>query len=264
MKYYSDKYKISKVPMNGMEFEVLNEMTEDAKRRCIENCIQHTRFLFESDTLSPEEQESILDDLKPIVRRATFSGKKSIHIIIEFSEALENICKEHYKTVWKAINRRFFKNNADTQCAEPARLTRIPNAKRFIDGKFVTQDCLLDDGAIISEDSTVWKQVWRVTRSLIAEEAIKYQPTTTKVQTSLKTKNGLCANYDKIRYYLSHSYPNISGNGDSSSSLFKALRCCLKYNDNDTLNTVLEKARRERWSEKELERMIRDIKARYL
>jgi ribosomal 50S subunit-associated protein YjgA (DUF615 family) len=54
----------------------------------------------------------------------------------------------------------------------------------------------------------------------------------------------------------------MTGNGDSSISLFKAILCCIKYKDNDTLQAVLTKARNEHWSETEIEHKIEDAKKR--
>ena len=68
-----------------------------------------------------------------------------------------------------------------------------------------------------------------------------------------KEHNGLCEGYDTIQYYLNTPYTKVKGNGDSATSLFKAVRTCMKYNDNVTLEKVLSKARSEHWSEKELE-----------
>lgn len=64
-----------------------------------------------------------------------------------------------------------------------------------------------------------------------------------------------------IWIHLIHSRKAI---GDSSISLFKAVRCCLKYGDNMTLNTVLQKARSEKWTENELNRMQQNIMTHYI
>lgn len=72
----------------------------------------------------------------------------------------------------------------------------------------------------------------------------------------------MCLGYDVIRHYLNTSYPKLNGNGDSSISLFKAIRCCVKYNDKVTLKKVINKAVLERWSMKEISRMIKNIRNR--
>lgn len=76
--------------------------------------------------------------------------------------------------------------------------------------------------------------------------------------------DGMCAAYDSVKHYLTTSYPKLTGNGDSSISLFRALRCCIKYGDNLTMNKLLQKAMHERWSEKELNRMTENIRKNYI
>lgn len=78
--------------------------------------------------------------------------------------------------------------------------------------------------------------------------------------THTKDHNGMCREYSTVKHYLETSYPNITGNGDSSISLFKAIRCCLKYGDNQTLDDVLFKARNEHWTQKELDHKINDAR----
>ena len=65
---------------------------------------------------------------------------------------------------------------------------------------------------------------------------------------------------ERVQYYLSNDFPLMQGNGDSASSLFTAICVCLSHQDEDALEEVLEKARSERWSEKELERNIKQAK----
>ena len=67
-----------------------------------------------------------------------------------------------------------------------------------------------------------------------------------------KQNNGKCKTYEQVKHYLETSYPKITGNGDSSISLFKAILCCMKFNDEETLQTVLNKARNEHWNETEI------------
>lgn len=61
---------------------------------------------------------------------------------------------------------------------------------------------------------------------------------------------------ERIQYYLSTDFPMMTGNGDSDSSLYKAICVCLAHDDEDTLEKVLDKARSENWPEEELERKI--------
>lgn len=65
---------------------------------------------------------------------------------------------------------------------------------------------------------------------------------------------------DRVQYYLNTDFPLMKGNGDSASSLYTAIVTCLAHDDEDTLDIVLDKARSERWSEKELDRNIKSAK----
>lgn len=65
---------------------------------------------------------------------------------------------------------------------------------------------------------------------------------------------------ERISYYLSTEFPLMRGNGDSASSLYTAICVCLHHKDDDTLAEVLDKARRENWSEREIKRKLTDAK----
>lgn len=65
---------------------------------------------------------------------------------------------------------------------------------------------------------------------------------------------------ERIEYYLSTDFPLMKGNGDSASSLYTAICVCLAHGDEETLDRVLDKARSENWSEKELKRNISQAK----
>ena len=131
MKVYGDIHSISDVPRRCYMFEVLNEL-KDLSSRCDSNCLYHTRFVFECDNTDLDKQSERADDLneRHIAVRATFSGSKSVHIIIEFGKELEDVCATYYKEIWSVCNRLFFDNEADKACANPARLTRRPGAIR--------------------------------------------------------------------------------------------------------------------------------------
>ena len=66
-----------------------------------------------------------------------------------------------------------------------------------------------------------------------------------------------CSKFESVRYYLDTPFPLMSGNGNSSISLFKAIKCCQKYNDDRTLYEVIAKARAEGWSNKEIEHKLK-------
>ena len=261
MKAYGDLKIISTEPRNGYPFEVLNEL-KDLSSRSDSNCLKHTRFVFECDNTDLDKQFERAEDLKDIACRATFSGSKSVHVIFQFEDALEDVCKEHYKDIWAACNKLFFNNEADTACANPARLTRRPGAIRD-NGE--EQYLVYRYNNFIEKDTNLFKYIWRAVRALLASRIV----TTASEEkndhkTFYKNHDGLCKHYDVVQYYLRKSYPKLTGNGDSSISLFKAVRCCMKYGDNQTLNEVLGKARSEKWSEHELTRIQDQIRNKYL
>ena len=260
MKVYADLHDISTIPYSDFKFEVLNEL-KDLSSRSDSNCLKHTRFVFECDNTDLDKQFERAEDLKDIACRATFSGSKSVHVIFQFEDALEDVCREHYKDIWAACNKLFFNNEADTACANPARLTRRPGA--FRDNGVDQKLLYIMPENIIEKDSCLFKYIWRAVRALLASRAVNSSEPIKKNLT-VTNHDGLCKNYDVVQYYLRKSFPKLTGNGDSSISLFKAIRCCMKYGDNETLNEVLNKATSERWSAQELSRIQDNIRSKYL
>lgn len=125
---YSNRFQNTNDPsLIGYEFEVLNEL-KDLSSRSDANVKQHTRFLFESDTLSLKDQCKLLTEVQSYVTRATFSGSKSLHIIVQVADEHEEVCAKCYKAIWNALNEKLFKNSADRACANPSRLTRRPRS----------------------------------------------------------------------------------------------------------------------------------------
>lgn len=240
---YSSLNEVSDDPARGFEYEVLNEL-KDLSSRTDANCLYHTRFLFEFDDMLLAEQMKILDKYKNIICRAVYSGSKSIHMILEFKKEHELYCAENYKEIWHALNDILFEGKADEHCANPSRLTRTPNAIRYFDDKPATKQLL-----ILEQDVTLHlpEQIYSYVASY------KFIPS--KVKTFYNC-NGKCRHYDKIEHYLNTPYRKMTGNGDSDSSLFNAILCCVKYKDNQTLDLVLDKARDEHWSEREIQRKI--------
>ena len=257
---YSNKFRNSCIPFQSYEFEVLNELKDCVNRRD-SNCIQHTRFLFEMDSTSLDEQISYLRRNKEYITRCVFSGSKSLHMIVQFTNDFEQTCKDNYKEIWNIINQILFDKKCDNACSNPSRLTRRPNALRHDTNKiqkllYNQPDNRLHDNDILD----------RIIVSLRQKQRQKhlFKATRSNILQTNKDNPGLCQNYDVIRHYLNTSYPKLQANGESSISLFKAIRCCIKYNDKVTLKKVINKAVLERWTTKELERMIRNIKDKYV
>ena len=260
MLVYSNKFRNSCIPFQSYEFEVLNELKDCVNRRD-SNCIQHTRFLFEMDNVPLQEQISYLRRNKEYITRCVFSGSKSLHIVLQFDDDWETTCKDNYKEIWNILNMLLFDKKCDSACSNPSRLTRRPGAIRADTAKeqkllYNQPDNRLDDNGILD----------RIIVSLRQKQRQKhlFKATRSNIWPSNKDNPGLCQNYDVIRHYLNTNYPKLKGNGDSSISLFKAIRCCIKYNDNDTLRLVINKSVRERWTMKEIQRMIENIKDKYV
>ena len=256
---YSNKFKSSDVPYSSFEFEVLNELKDCVNRRD-DNCIQHTRFLFEMDNVSIQEQLTYLKRNKDYITRCVYSGSKSLHMIIQLPDDWESTCKDNYKEIWQILNQILFESQCDYACANPSRLTRRPGAYRADTKKL--QKLLYNQPEIRLSDD-ILDRIIVTLRSRMRQKHL-FKAIRNNIRATNKDNPGLCQNYDVITHYLRTSYPKLTGNGDSSTSLFKAIRCCVKYNDNETLKKVINKAAKERWSTKEISRMIENIKCKYV
>ena len=256
---YSNKFNNSEIPYQSYEFEVLNEL-KDCDNRRDSNCIQHTRFLFEMDNVPLQEQISYLRRNKEYITRCVYSGSKSLHMIIQFTDDFEQTCKDNYKEIWNILNMLLFDKKCDSACSNPSRLTRRPGAIRADTAK---EQKLIYNNPEIRVKGNVLD---RIIVSLRQKQRQKHLFNATRSNICLRHKDnpGMCLEYDVIQHYLNTNYPKLKGNGDSSISLFKAIRCCLKYSDKVTLREVINKAVRERWTIKELERMINNIKCKYV
>lgn len=257
MVVYTDKNNLSQIPLPSYEYEILNEL-KDTSNHSDSNCLFHTRFLFEIDNLGLEDQMDLAINNKNILVRVTYSGSKSLHCIVEFDKDHEEFCKQNYKAIWNYINDNYFKGLCDTQTKNPSRLTRRPGVCRKDTGNL--QECLYDVPNNYFPDT---KSVVRAVRAGSMVNVFKQKMAAPR-HVSLRKNNGQCFEYEPVKYFLNKSFPNVTGNGDSASSLFKALRCCLKYNDEQTRDLILNKARLEHWTETELNRMIKNIEDKYL
>ena len=257
---YSNKFKSSDVPYSSFEFEVLNELKDCVNRRD-SNCIQHTRFLFEMDNVSIQEQLTYLKTNKEYITRCVYSGSKSLHMIIQFPDDWESTCKDNYKEIWQILNQILFERKCDYACSNPSRLTRRPNALRHDTNKI--QKLLYNQPDNRLDDNDILNRIIISLRSRMRQKHL-FKAIRNNIRTAIKDNPGICQNYDVIRHYLDTSYPKLTGNGDSSISLFKAIRCCVKYHDKVTLKKVISKALVERWTSKEIQRMIDNIKCKYM
>lgn len=256
---YSNKFKNSDIPMKSFEFEVLNELKDCVNRRD-SNCIQHTRFLFEMDNVPLQEQISYLRRNKEYITRCVYSGSKSLHIVIQFDDDWETTCEDNYKEIWHIINQILFDSKCDIACSNPSRLTRRPGAIRNDTKK---EQKLIYNNTEVRVKGNILDRIIVSLRQKQRQKHL-FKATRSNIWTTSKDNPGMCLGYDVIQHYLNTSYPKLNGNGDSSISLFKAIRCCIKYSDKVTLKKVINKAVLERWTTKEIQRMIDNIKCKYV
>ena len=256
---YSNKFRNSEYPFQSYEFEVLNELKDCVNRRD-SNCIQHTRFLFEMDSTSLDEQLTYLKRNKEYITRCVYSGSKSLHMIIQFTNDFEQTCEDNYKEIWNILNSILFDSKCDNACSNPSRLTRRPGAIRADTAK---EQKLVYNNPEIRVKGNVLDRIIVSLRQKQRQKHL-FNATRSNIWPTNKDNPGMCLGYDVIQHYLNTNYPKLKGNGDSSISLFKAIRCCIKYNDKETLKKVINKAVLERWTTKELERMINNIKCKYI
>jgi hypothetical protein len=250
MIYYADKYDVFKLPLPDKEYEVLNELK--SPHRSDDNCLYHTRFLFEFDSMPLQDQWNMVKD-SWIVRRVVFSGKKSLHIIVEFDKKHEGFCAEHYKTVWRWLNDHFFNSKADTQCTNPSRLTRRPGVIRKDTNK--EQKLLLERDVYVDEDTFADIEI----DIMIAERLRKnFETLVRRYRSYMETgKKVDCSTWNVVRRYLETPFPHMTGNGNSSSWLYSALQTCKEYGDETTMQRVIDKALSENWTMREIQHKLK-------
>jgi hypothetical protein len=257
---YSDTIHNSSVRLSGYEFEILNEL-RDLSSRTDSNCLKHTRFLFEFDDIPLKDQaEKLRDVLKDYVVRAVFSGSKSIHLIVQFSDECEEICKRWYRKIWQYLERTYFKG-ADSKCKNPSRLTRAPGALRADTGR--VQKILFSnpDNYIDKAVPELLGQIKMQIRSWMAEEYIHNLRDNDERRFQNKSHDGMCREYKTVKRYLETPFLKVRGNGNSATWFYAAICTCIQYRDNKTLEEVKDKARREKWTEHEIEHTLSNARS---
>ena len=249
MKAYATKYQIFDKQNGFYEFEVLNEL-KDLSNRKDSNVLTHTRFLFEFDDRSIEEQTKVILDAKKQIniRRVVFSGSKSLHTIVELDR---DFGAENYKKIWQYLENKYFKD-ADSACANPARLTRAPNILR--QDKNCLQS-LLFEGEIATLD---YDDVERYLEKIRDYEAIQKLVVDAHLKNQFKSNADVCTrNFNTVKRYLETPFLKQSGNGFSSKWLYSAIQTCKQFCDVETLNLVTMKARNEGWSASDINNKMR-------
>lgn len=244
--YYRDKY---------CQFECLNEL-KNIHDRSYSNILCMNRFLFECDNVDKEVQlqraMKLFND--KVAQRVVDSANKSIHVIIQVADM--NSCRDvdRYKILWHYLNRKFFNSEADTQCQNPNRLTRTPNAVRFSTNKIQQcYACSNTEYVLTEEDRQAIEADWQ---KHLEYKAKIIKSVTSNPLNALLNKNK-CLHWEVVQRYLKTPFLKMTGNKVSSKWLFAAVKTCQQHNDDATLQLVLDKARRERWSEIELSRILR-------
>jgi hypothetical protein len=150
---YKTKYDIVSSTDGCSEFETINPIEDGCRRKDI-NVSYYGNFLFEGDPQEDElnqatDKETYIKEFKErwinhannllslgLINRIVDSGSKSIHCRVTLEDAPES--KEEYVFCWKILNEKLFNNSADTNCSNPARLTRHPRGLRRDNNKIQT------------------------------------------------------------------------------------------------------------------------------
>lgn len=118
--------------------EVSSDNFKNGKLRRIDQNMNPYFFVYESDELSLDEQLSIIDNIldgpaASAITSVTFSGSKSIHILVKIPAKFRDDIKKDFKYYWESVAQYIFqdkKDKLDKACASVSRLTRQPNGIR--------------------------------------------------------------------------------------------------------------------------------------
>ena len=111
---------------------------KNGKLRRIDQNMTPYFFVYESDDLPLEEQLKLADNIldgpaADCITSVTFSGGKSIHILVKIPEKFRAEIKKDFKYYWDIVAQYIFqdqKDKLDKACASISRLTRKPNGIR--------------------------------------------------------------------------------------------------------------------------------------
>lgn len=121
---------VEEKPDSNTEFVTVNRLRDGSRTAKDDYVETYANFIFEIDGEEVETQKERAKRLfeNRIINRAVYSGSKSIHCRITVEDVPED--KREYKFVWGKLNEAYFEGKADRACSNPARLTRMPNARR--------------------------------------------------------------------------------------------------------------------------------------
>ena len=173
---------------------------------------------------------------------------------IELLSKYEDECKTYYKQIWKVINDKLFSGNCDSQCTNPSRLTRTPNVIRHntqVEQKLIycqPSNWFPDAAETIKSARCIAKLEIVKNACMASLNASKHQLDSNTIDTS---------KFKTVKRYLDTPFPKQSGNGNSNIWLYSALQTTKKYNDLKTQQMVIDKAKSEGWTDKEIEHKLR-------
>lgn len=248
MRVYTNIRELSQYNLYGWEFEILNEL-KDCSNHKDENCLFHTRFLFEMDYAPLDEQWEIVKKNKDNITRVVYSGSKSLHTIIEFDPNYENFCKEHYKQIWRLLNDIHFNGKCDSQCVNPSRLTRTYGVIRKSTGR--------EQRLLYSCPGNYYRDAEKLVSMVNSSDIAKRIKTSLNAKPVYLKRNIDCSEWETIKRYLETPFPKQNGNGYSSKWLYAALQATKKYGDMATQQKIIEKAKSEGWTDREIEHKLK-------
>ena len=146
--YTGDKFELK--PTKASEFFCLNPV-KDLGSRKLDNIYAHRNLLFEFDGAPLESQYAALDPIQTAIplRTVTFSGSKSLHLIVSIADTLT----VDYKAAWEAIAteiKLITGLEADESCKNPNRLSRLAGFIRPDTGK---EQALVSTGNLITNQA---------------------------------------------------------------------------------------------------------------
>ena len=246
----------------GAELETVNpydpaKMKESvkggSKYGCTTSALASMRnMVFEVDEgMTLEEQTDLAKDMvrQGFANRAVFSGHKSVHVRVTVDIEPESV--EEYKFIWDRINQFRFSGKADRQCAEPNRKTRRPGGVR--DG---VEQTLICEGDGVFAVPREWIAAWRATKATAERTA----SLAVRIPSEM-TGAGKACGFLAVTRYLSNVYRPKGNGGASQNGLLSAIAVCKRYEDEETLEKILEKARAEGWTAGELNHKLMDAGA---
>lgn len=215
---------------------------------------------FESDSLTIEQQE---ENIKSDAWSAkVFSGNKSLHVLVEVPDDISRELAQITTCDKVAVYHRMYKMVADMIFKDTSHLDMA--CKSWL-RKFRTPNGIRDNGVVQAAtfNDSVAQLSWRGILDFAIETQTLHEreecaKMSRQIYSSGQTRD--MSSNQHVRTYLDTPFLKITGNGTSDSCLYKAMLVCMSANDDETLEEVINKARSENWTEKQLAKKRDDIK----